>query len=277
MQLIEGKVISDKIRNQLKEKIQKISKPIGLAVILVGDDPASKVYVRNKANACQQVGIQSYMYNFPADASEEEIATKIKELNENKDVYGILVQLPLPKHLNERKILDYISPKKDVDGFSPYQIGRLLLGEECLVSCTPQGILMLLDAYNIDITGKRAVVVGRSNIVGKPISLLLLQRNATVTTCHSRTENLSEITKQADILVVAIGKERFITGEMVKPGAVVIDVGINRGQDGKLYGDVDFETVAPKCSFITPVPGGVGPMTVTALISNTLKAAIDGN
>ncbi len=275
MKLIDGKAISQEIRQQLKKEVSTAGFSIGLAVILVGDDPASAVYVKNKENACNEVGIRSLMYRFPKDAKEEEIKKAILELNENKDVFGILVQLPLPKHLDERKILGYIDPKKDVDGFSPYQIGKLLLGEDSLVSCTPQGIMILLEKYNIDVAGKHAVIVGRSNIVGKPVSLLLLQKNATVTICHSKTKNLAEITRQADILVVAIGKARFITEEMVKEGAVVIDVGINR-VDGKLYGDVDFEHVAEKCSFITPVPGGVGPMTVTSLLYNTVKAAKNG-
>ena len=269
---IDGKSVSEKIRAQLKAEVAKLPEPIGLAVILVGDDAASAVYVKNKIQACEQVGIKSYHYRFPADAEEAEIEKKIKELNENKSIKGILVQLPMPKKFNKQKILSYIDPKKDVDGFSPYQIGRLLLDEECLVSCTPQGIMQLLDEYNIPIEGKNAVVIGRSNIVGKPIAVLLLQRNATVTICHSKTVNLAEITKKADILVVAIKQPKYVTADMVKEGAVVIDVGINRTENG-LCGDVDYENVAPKCSFITPVPGGVGPMTVTSLLYNTVKAA----
>ena len=277
MILIDGKKISDNIRQELTEEVKKLQKEVGLAVLIVGEDPASKVYVRNKEKACEQIGIKSYRYAFPAETTEEELKETITKLNRDPAVSGILVQLPLPKHLNERKILGFITPEKDVDGFSPYQIGKLLLGEDCLVSCTPQGILRLLKAYDISIAGKHAVVVGRSNIVGKPVSLLMLKENATVTICHSRTKDLAEVTKQADILIVAIGKANFITADMVKEGSVVIDVGINRTPDNKLCGDVDFENVAKKCSYITPVPGGVGPMTVTCLMCNTLKAAQNAN
>ena len=277
MILIDGKKISDNIRQELTEEVKKLQKDVGLAVLIVGEDPASKVYVRNKEKACEQIGIKSYRYAFPAETTEEELKETITKLNRDPAVSGILVQLPLPKHLNERKILGFIAPEKDVDGFSPYQIGKLLLGEDCLVSCTPQGILRLLKAYDIPIAGKHAVVVGRSNIVGKPVSLLMLKENATVTICHSRTKDLAEVTKQADILIVAIGKAKFITADMVKDGAIVIDVGINRTPENKLCGDVDFENVAKKCSYITPVPGGVGPMTVTCLMCNTLKAAQNAN
>ena len=272
MILIDGKKTSEKIRAELAEEVKNMPSEVGLAVIIVGDDAASQVYVRNKEKACQQLGIQSYRYSFPSAITEEELKKTIADLNADKRINGILVQLPLPKHLNERRILECIATEKDVDGFSANQIGKLLLGEDCLVSCTPQGIMKLLSEYGISVAGKHAVVVGRSNIVGKPISLLLLQANATVSVCHSKTADLAAITKQADILVVAIGKAKFITADMVKEGAVVIDVGINR-VDGKLYGDVDFEHVAPKCSYITPVPGGVGPMTVTCLMCNTVKAA----
>ncbi len=272
MILIDGKKTSEKIRAELAEEVKNMPREVGLAVIIVGDDAASQVYVRNKEKACQQLGIQSYRYSFPSSITEEELKKTIADLNADKRINGILVQLPLPKHLNERRILECIATEKDVDGFSANQIGKLLLGEDCLVSCTPQGIMKLLSEYGISVAGKHAVVVGRSNIVGKPISLLLLQANATVSVCHSKTADLAAITKQADILVVAIGKAKFITADMVKEGAVVIDVGINR-VDGKLYGDVDFENVAPKCSYITPVPGGVGPMTVTCLMCNTVKAA----
>ena len=272
MILIDGKKTSEKIRAELAEEVKNMPREVGLAVIIVGDDAASQVYVRNKEKACQQLGIQSYRYSFPSAITEEELKKTIADLNADKRINGILVQLPLPKHLNERRILECIATEKDVDGFSANQIGKLLLGEDCLVSCTPQGIMKLLSEYGISVAGKHAVVVGRSNIVGKPISLLLLQANATVSVCHSKTADLAAITKQADILVVAIGKAKFITADMVKEGAVVIDVGINR-VDGKLYGDVDFENVAPKCSYITPVPGGVGPMTVTCLMCNTVKAA----
>ena len=272
MILIDGKKTSEKIRAELAEEVKNMPREVGLAVIIVGDDAASQVYVRNKEKACQQLGIQSYRYSFPSSITEEELKKTIADLNADKRINGILVQLPLPKHLNERRILECIATEKDVDGSSANQIGKLLLGEDCLVSCTPQGIMKLLSEYGISVAGKHAVVVGRSNIVGKPISLLLLQANATVSVCHSKTADLAAITKQADILVVAIGKAKFITADMVKEGAVVIDVGINR-VDGKLYGDVDFENVAPKCSYITPVPGGVGPMTVTCLMCNTVKAA----
>ncbi len=272
MILIDGKKTSEKIRAELSEKVKNIPEAVGLAVIIVGDDAASQVYVRNKEKACQQLGIHSYRFSFPSTVTEEELKKVIFELNTDKRINGILVQLPLPKHLNERKILECIATEKDVDGFSANQIGKLLLGEDCLTSCTPQGIMKLLSEYAIPVAGKHAVVVGRSNIVGKPVSLLLLQANATVSVCHSKTADLAAITRQADILIVAIGKAKFITADMVKEGAVVIDVGINR-VDGKLCGDVDFENVAPKCSYITPVPGGVGPMTVTCLMCNTVKAA----
>ena len=272
MILIDGKKTSEKIRAELSEKVKNMPEAVGLAVIIVGDDAASQVYVRNKEKACQQLGIHSYRFSFPSTVTEEELKKVIFELNTDKRINGILVQLPLPKHLNERKILECIATEKDVDGFSANQIGKLLLGEDCLTSCTPQGIIKLLSEYAIPVAGKHAVVVGRSNIVGKPVSLLLLQANATVSVCHSKTADLAAITRQADILIVAIGKARFITADMVKEGAVVIDVGINR-VDGKLCGDVDFENVAPKCSYITPVPGGVGPMTVTCLMCNTVKAA----
>ncbi len=272
MILIDGKKTSEKIRAELSEKVKNIPEAVGLAVIIVGDDAASQVYVRNKEKACQQLGIHSYRFSFPSTVTEEELKKVIFELNTDKRINGILVQLPLPKHLNERKILECIATEKDVDGFSANQIGKLLLGEDCLTSCTPQGNMKLLSEYAIPVAGKHAVVVGRSNIVGKPVSLLLLQANATVSVCHSKTADLAAITRQADILIVAIGKAKFITADMVKEGAVVIDVGINR-VDGKLCGDVDFENVAPKCSYITPVPGGVGPMTVTCLMCNTVKAA----
>ncbi len=272
MILIDGKKTSEKIRAELAEEVKNMPREVGLAVIIVGDDAASQVYVRNKEKACQQLGIQSYRYSFPSAITEEELKKTIADLNADKRINGILVQLPLPKHLNERRILECIATEKDVDGFSANQIGKLLLGEDCLVSCTPQGIMKLLSEYGISVAGKHAVVVGRSNIVGKPISLLLLQANATVSVCHSKTADLAAITKQADILVVAIGKAKFITADMVKEGAVVIDVGINR-VDGKLYGDVDFENVAPLCSYITPVPGGVGPMTRAELLVNTVSAA----
>lgn len=275
MKLIDGKAVSEEIKSDLKMKISALKaegKDCGLAVIIVGEDPASQVYVRNKINSCAQIGITSYHYSLPADSLESDIIELIDRLNKDPKVHGVLVQLPLPKHLDERKILSCIDPKKDVDGFSAYQMGKLVLGEKCFPSCTPRGIIELLKHYNIEISGKKAVVVGRSNTVGKPMALMLLKENATVTVCHSRTVNLEEVTASADILVVAIGKGRFIKKGMVKKGAVVIDVGMNR-IDGKLCGDVDFDDVSEDCSFITPVPGGVGPMTVTMLMKNTYDAA----
>lgn len=273
--IIDGKKVAADIKNKLKERVEKIvaeGGTCGLAVIIVGENPASKVYVRNKILACAETGIKSFCYEFPQEVSESEILTLIEKLNKDSDINGILVQLPLPKTLDERKILAAIEPNKDVDGFSSYQMGKLVLGEKCFPSCTPRGIIELLHAYNIDICGKRAVVVGRSNTVGKPMALMLLKENATVTIAHSKTQNLDLLTAEADILVVAIGKARFIKRNMVKEGAVVVDVGMNR-VEGKLCGDVDFDGVFDKCSYITPVPGGVGPMTVTMLLQNTVDSA----
>lgn len=273
--VIDGKKVAAQIKSQLNIEVEKFKRnggECGLAVIIVGENPASKIYVRNKIASCVEVGIKSYHYELPEEVDEEEVINLIEELNANKEVYGILVQLPLPKKFNERRVLAAINPEKDVDGFSSYQMGKLVLGEECFPSCTPRGIIELLHAYNIPLEGKRAVVVGRSNTVGKPMAIMLLKENATVTVAHSKTQNLGELTLQADILVVAIGKAKFIKENMVKEGAVVIDVGMNR-VDGKLCGDVDFEAVKNKCSYITPVPGGVGPMTVTMLLKNTVDAA----
>ncbi|MDY4654682.1 MAG: bifunctional methylenetetrahydrofolate dehydrogenase/methenyltetrahydrofolate cyclohydrolase FolD [Eubacteriales bacterium] len=273
--VIDGKKVAAQIKSQLNIEVEEFKRnggECGLAVIIVGENPASKIYVRNKIASCVEVGIKSYHYELPEEVDEEEVINLIEELNENKEVYGILVQLPLPKKFNERRVLAAINPEKDVDGFSSYQMGKLVLGEECFPSCTPRGIIELLHAYNIPLEGKRAVVVGRSNTVGKPMAIMLLKENATVTVAHSKTQNLGELTLQADILVVAIGKAKFIKENMVKEGAVVIDVGMNR-VDGKLCGDVDFEAVKNKCSYITPVPGGVGPMTVTMLLKNTVDAA----
>ncbi len=274
MTIIDGKIVSRAVREELKLEAAALKEKgiiPGLAVIIVGNDPASAIYVRNKIIACQEIGIKSFHYELKEETSKEELITLIKELNNNPQVNGILVQVPLPKHLPEREILSIIDPNKDVDGFSAYQMGKLVLGEKCFPSCTPFGVMEMLKHYNIPLEGKRAVVIGRSNTVGKPMALMLLSANATVTVCHSKTANLSEITKQADILVVAIGKKNFVTADMVKEGAVVIDVGMNR-IDGKLYGDVDFNEVSKKCSFISPVPGGVGPMTVTMLMKNTIGA-----
>ena len=271
MVIIDGKKVSQAIRNDLAKEVAFFNKKIGLAVIIAGDNSASEVYVKNKINACKEVGITSYHYSFPENVTKNELIELISSLNSNKDVHGILVQLPLPKHLNEREILSYIDPNKDVDGFSPYQMGKLVLGEDGFPSCTPYGIMELFKHYDISLAGKNAVVVGRSNTVGKPMAIMLTAANATVTVCHSRTKNLADFTKKADVLVVAIGKGRFITADMVKEGAVVIDVGMNR-IDGKLCGDVDCEAVSPKCSYLTPVPGGVCPMTVTMLLKNTIGA-----
>ncbi len=274
-QLIDGKAISAQIKDELKEKVAAMKKQgieVSLAVIQVGNDPASSVYVGNKKKACAYVGIRSLAYELPEETTEEELLDLIDELNEKKEVNGILVQLPLPKHINEEKILNRINPLKDVDGFHPQNVGSLCIGKPGFVSCTPAGIIQLLKRSNISIEGKECVVIGRSNIVGKPMALLLLQENGTVTVTHSRTTDLKEVTKRADILVVAIGKPKMITADYVKEGAVVIDVGIHRNEQNKLCGDVDFDDVAPKCSAITPVPGGVGPMTIAMLMHNCVES-----
>lgn len=275
MELIEGKVVSKKIRDELHEEVIKLNEKgihPKLAVILVGDDPASKIYVNNKNKACQKVGIEFEEFLFPTNTTQEELDNLIDSLNENKEINGILLQYPIPKHLDVDEAFRRISPQKDVDGFNPINVGKLSLGQETFVSCTPFGIMKMLEHYNIDPEGKHAVVIGRSNIVGKPMAQCLLKANSTVTICHSRTKNLAEMTKQADILVAAIGKPKFVTEDMVKDGAVVIDVGINRLDDGKIVGDVDFENVSNRVSYITPVPGGVGPMTITMLLNNVIKA-----
>lgn len=275
MVLIDGKKVSGEIRNRLADEIQELKKKTGktpgLATVLVGDDPASAVYVRNKNKICGELGFQSFEQKLSADTSEEKLLQLVGELNSNKDVHGILVQLPLPDQIDSEKILQAIDPKKDVDGFHPVNVGKLVVGNALLTPCTPTGIIALLDRYDIEISGKNAVIIGRSNIVGKPVSMLLLHRNATITICHSRTQNLEEVTRSADILVAAVGRANFVTDEMVSEGTVVIDVGINR-VDGKLTGDVDFEPISKKASHITPVPGGVGPMTIALLMENTLKA-----
>ncbi len=275
--IIDGKLVSQKIKDGLKVKVAdfnaKYGRQITLAVLLVGDNPASQVYVKNKITACEYVGIKSLSFKFPADSTEEQVTDCVKELAENDGVDGILVQLPLPKHISESKVLNTIPASKDVDGFLSENIGKLAMGEKSVVACTPAGILTLIKETGIELAGKNAVVIGRSNIVGKPISMLLLNSNCTVTICHSKTQNLSEITKKADILVVAIGRANFVTGDMVKEGAVVIDVGINRTEEG-LKGDVEFESASKVASFITPVPGGVGPMTIAMLMDNTYNCAI---
>jgi methylenetetrahydrofolate dehydrogenase (NADP+)/methenyltetrahydrofolate cyclohydrolase len=270
-QIIDGKKISQEIKDECRLAVQKLNeegKEKCLAVIKVGEDAASGVYVNNKKKACEYVGLRSLSYELAEDTSEEELLSLIEELNGRDDVNGILVQLPLPKAINEEKVLLAIDPAKDVDGFHPVNVGNLSIGRSGFVSCTPAGIIQLLKRSGIEIEGKECVVLGRSNIVGKPMAMLLLRENGTVTVCHSRTKNLKEVTRRADILVVALGKPKFIDAEYVKEGAVVIDVGIHRNEDGKLCGDVDFESVAPHTSAITPVPGGVGPMTIAMLMWN---------
>ena len=274
--LIDGKKISTEIKDELKVTVEELKKQgveTCLAVIQVGDDPASSIYVRNKKRACAYVGIESLSYELPEETTEDELVKLVKELNENDNVHGILVQLPLPKHINADTIIRTISPDKDVDGFHPESVGRLCIGEPGFVSCTPAGIIQLLKRSGIEIEGKECVVVGRSNIVGKPMSILLLRENGTVTITHSRTKDLKEVTGRADILVVAIGKPKFITADYVKEGAVVIDVGMHRNEENKLCGDVDFDDIKDKVSAITPVPGGVGPMTIAMLMYNCVEAA----
>lgn len=276
MQIIDGKLVAKLTRENIARQVQALPQDklgkIGLAVILVGDDPASKVYVRNKINGCAEVGIASTLEVMSADSTFEEVAAKIMQFNADPEISGILLQLPVPKHLDEAALLHLIDPSKDVDGCHYVQKGKLWTGEPELIPCTPYGVMKLLDHYSIPLEGKNAVVVGRSNLVGKPLAQLLLDRNATVTVCHSRTRDLGGITSRADIVCVAIGKAKFLKADMVKEGAVVIDVGMDRDENGKLCGDVDFAEVAPKCSYITPVPGGVGPMTVTMLLQNTVTA-----
>jgi methylenetetrahydrofolate dehydrogenase (NADP+)/methenyltetrahydrofolate cyclohydrolase len=273
---INGKEIAKKKKLALKEEVSGLrSKGLvpGLAVVLVGDDPASHTYVNNKHKACQEVGIDSYVYNYESGITEEYLVKKIQELNEDPKIHGILVQLPLPNHINSLKIIETISPEKDVDGFHPINVGNLLIGKKAFVPCTPLGIIEMLKEIDYQFEGKHAVVIGRSNIVGKPMGQLLLSENATVTYCHSKTEDLKGITKQADLLISAIGKANFVTADYVKEGAVVIDVGMNRNEEGKLCGDIWTEDVLAKVSHITPVPGGVGPMTITMLLFNTVYAA----
>lgn len=276
--IIDGKQTAAIIREDIKQATAELikSKGIkpGLAVILVGDDPASQVYVRNKEKACQNVGMYSEVHRLPETTSEKELLQLIGKLSDREAIHGILVQLPLPKHINEKAVIAAIPPHKDVDGFHPISVGNMVIGDECFLPCTPAGIIELIKRTGIDLVGKHAVVVGRSNIVGKPVAMLLLQEHATVSMCHSRTPNLEEITRQADILVVAAGKPNMIKRDHVKPGAVVIDVGVNRLDDGKLAGDVDFTDVLDTVGAITPVPGGVGPMTITMLLRNTLQSAL---
>lgn len=271
--LIDGKALAVKVKEQVREEAAKLPRKAGLAVILVGDDPASRVYVSGKEKDCTECGINSFEHKLPAETTQEELLALIQQLNQDQNVDGILCQLPLPKHLDEEAVINAIVPDKDVDCFHPFNVGRMVIGEPVFLPCTPAGVMEMLKEYEIPIGGKRCVVLGRSNIVGKPMAMLLTQSDGTVTTCHSRTENLAEITREADILVSAIGKTRFVTADMVKAGAVVIDVAMNRDENGKLCGDVDFAGVEPKASYITPVPGGVGPMTRALLMKNILTAA----
>lgn len=276
-EIIDGKFVSQKLRNELKTDISdfvaKTGHKPGLAVIVVGNDAASAVYVRNKHKACLEVGINSFEIALPENTEEAELLEKITELNRDPAVDGILVQLPLPPHIDESKVINCIIPEKDVDAFSPSNVGNIMIGKYKLLPCTPAGVMELLKHYGVSIEGKRCVVIGRSNIVGKPMAMLLMEQNGTVTVCHSRTKDLSRICREADIIVVAIGKAEFLRADIVKPGAVVIDVGINRTSDGRLVGDVAFDEVKEVASLITPVPGGVGPMTITMLLKNTLTAA----
>ncbi len=275
-QIIDGKKISQEVRDELKEKVATLKargKTFSLAVIQVGDDPASSVYVGNKKKACAYIGIESLSYELPRETTQEELLKLVDELNGNPGVSGILIQLPLPEHMDEDKVLLAISPEKDVDGFHPVNVGNLSIGRPGFVSCTPAGVIQLLKRSGIQIEGKECVVLGRSNIVGKPMAMLLLRENGTVTVCHSRTKNLKEITRRADILVVAIGRPKYVDASFVKEGAVVIDVGIHRNEAGKLCGDVDFDSVSPHTSAITPVPGGVGPMTIAMLMHNVVEGS----
>lgn len=274
MILIDGREVAKKVRLDIKKEVDNLKNENitpGLAVVLVGDNPASRSYVNSKDKACKTLGVYSVKKNFDESITEVDLLKQIDDLNNDERIHGILVQLPLPPHINEKKVIEAILPEKDVDGFHPINAGKLLIGEDGLKPCTPYGIIKLLEHYDIEVESKNVVVIGRSNIVGKPIALMLLQKNATVTICHSKTKNLKSITKNADIIVVALGIPSFLTADMVKDGAVIIDVGINR-VDGKIVGDVDFENVKEKASYITPVPGGVGPMTITMLLENTIEA-----
>ena len=274
MKIIDGKKIANDLRAQLKEKIENFPKTIGLAVVIVGEDPASQIYVRNKVKACEAVGIKSSVYALKETTSQAELESVLSDLANDESVHGILLQLPLPKGFDAESAMSKIPPEKDVDGFSALDLGHLVLNKARFVACTPLGVMKMLEYEKVDLTGKHAVVLGRSDTVGKPMALLLLNANATVTVCHSKTKNLEEICRSADVLISAIGKPKFVTEEMIKEGAIVVDVGINRDETGKLCGDVDFDGVSKKVSLITPVPGGVGPMTITTLLYNTYHAAI---
>ncbi len=276
MALIDGKAVSLQVKQQVKQECDKLKTngvTPGLAVIIVGDDPASQVYVRNKEKACEECGFYSVKYALDADTTQSELNALIDKLNKDEKINGILCQLPLPKHLDDKEVINRIDPIKDVDAFHPVNVGAIMIGDYNFLPCTPAGVMELIHSTGVDVTGKKAVVIGRSNIVGKPMAMLLLHENATVEITHSKTLDLKSITKEADILVAAIGRAKFVTADMVKNGAIVIDVGMNRDENGKLCGDVDFENVKDKCSFITPVPGGVGPMTISMLMRNTLTAA----
>ncbi len=278
--IIDGKALAARIRGEVKEKVARLAqrgvRP-GLAVILAGDDPASKVYVRNKIRACEETGVHSLFMECPSSVKEEELLARIRALNADRSVHGILVQLPLPKHIDAERVLEAVSPEKDVDGFHLHNLGALVAGRPGVVPCTPAGVMRLIEHAGVQLAGKHAVVIGRSNIVGKPQALLLLAQHATVTVCHSRTADLGAVTRQADVLVAAVGRANLVTAAMVKPGACVIDVGVNRLPDGKLAGDVDFQSVQPVAGAITPVPGGVGPMTIAMLLENCVSAASKGN
>ncbi|MGN1087023.1 MAG: bifunctional methylenetetrahydrofolate dehydrogenase/methenyltetrahydrofolate cyclohydrolase FolD [Porcipelethomonas sp.] len=274
--LISGKEVSSKVKAEVREEtaelVKKGIKP-GLAVVIVGNDPASRVYVNSKKKACEEVGFRSFEYALPEETTQEELLELVSKLNNDDSVDGILCQLPLPEQIDENAVINAIKPDKDVDAFHPFNVGKIMIGDFAFLPCTPAGVMELIDSTGVDISGKSCVVIGRSNIVGKPMSMLLLHRNGTVTICHSRTKNLAEICRNADILVAAVGKANFVTADMVKDGAIVIDVGMNRLENGKLCGDVDFENVEKKAGYITPVPGGVGPMTIAMLMKNTLTAA----
>lgn len=274
--IIDGKMISQSLKDKVKAEVETLKEegiyPC-LAVIIVGDDPASRVYVNNKKKACEYTGIKSLEYALPASTTQQELLKLIEKLNNDDEVNGILCQLPLPETIDEKTVINSINPEKDVDAFHPFNVGHIMIGDQTFLPCTPAGVIEMLDSCNIELTGKTSVVIGRSNIVGKPMAMLLLQRNATVTICHSKTENIADITRRADLIVSAVGKVGFLTADMVKEGAVVIDVSINRNSDGKLCGDADYENVEKKASYITPVPGGVGPMTISVLMKNTLNAA----
>ena len=276
MQIIDGKKVSAEVKEQVRQETLRLKEEHGvtpgLAVVIVGDDPASRVYVNNKKKACELVGFRSEEYALPASATQEELLDLVHKLNEKEDINGILVQLPLPKHLDDKAVTEAINPVKDVDAFHAVNVGKIMLGEYDFLPCTPAGVMEMLHSYNIPVEGRECVVIGRSNIVGKPMGMLLLHENGTVTICHSRTKNLKEVCARADILVAAVGIPKFVKADMVKEGAVVIDVGMDRDENGRLCGDVDFENVKEKCSFITPVPGGVGPMTIATLMKNTIKA-----